>query len=232
MSVLDFVDRYSFKQILSIAILLAVLFALPTTVWLVSQQTRLYSSAHKENLPANNYTQEAYGQPSAFPPKITRVRPFLGKVDDVVIIEGENFGQNPQNRAIYFGSVRADERDILMWHDNRIDVMVPNGAPSGMIKVVEIDKETTAPYPITIYDKQTPVRVYWDNQSLVADNAFNVSRVLAITGNGQQFQANISGAGKTVLLSNLPTKDLMQITLYDRAGNQVSFWVNPIDFRF
>lgn len=234
MSLLSFIDRFSFKQILSAAILLAILFAVPTTVWLVNQQTKLYSSAHKENLPAGYFVEEEpFGQASANPPEITSISPFLGKVDDVVLIYGHDFGQNPEDRAIYFGSVKADPKDILKWHDNEINVMVPEGAQSGQITVVEVDKSDTYSLPFTVYDRNTQVRVFWEANNLSMEKGFEVAKARVILASGQEENREIKDPGTiTVIWDNIPSKDISYISLQDAAGNPVSFYVNPLEFGF
>lgn len=236
MGLLQFIDRFSFKQILSIAIILAIVFAVPTTVWLVSQQTRLYSAAHRSNLPPElqgKYEIEPFGQPSANPPKITNVRPFLGKVDDVILIEGQNLGQNPRQRSIFFGSLPADEQDILRWHDDLIEVMVPAGASSGFVKVVEVDKEDTWALPFTVYNTDTKTRVYQQGNNIALENGFDVVLARVVLKNGQVVENKEVLAGPTVaLFTSLSAKDIASLALYNRAGQFLPFWVNPIEFGF
>ncbi len=235
MNLLRFIDSLSYKQLISIAIILATVFAVPTTVWLVQQQTRLYSSAHKDKLPKEYVvTQEPFGQPSLNPPKILNVRPFLGKVDDVVVIYGRDFGQNPEKRAIYFGGIKVAEEDILKWHNDVIEVMVPEGALSGFIKVVEVDKEDTYSLPFTVYDVNTKTRVYWQGNDLMLENGFFVQRVKIVAADGQVMENYLQDSQErtAVLFPNLPTKDIVNISLYDNRGSFVPFYVNPLEFGF
>ena len=234
MSILNFIDKFSFKQILLFGIVLAMLFAIPTTVWLVRQQTRLYSSAHRSNLPPEyKYVEEPFGQASENPPIIYRVSPFLGKTDDIVIITGKDFGQNPKDRAIYFGDVKAHEQDILKWHDDAIEVMVPEGAVSGQMTVVEVDKQDTYAYPFTVYSGATKTRVYWQGDNLMIENGQMVKKTVAVTGEGEviEGEVNLEQSGG-MLLPELPDKKVSNIALYDSAGNLVPFYVNPLDFGF
>jgi len=232
--ILNFVDKFSFKQILSIAIVLALLFAIPTTVWLVRQQTRLYSSAHRSNLPPEyEYVEEPFGQASENPPIIYGVRPFLGKVDDIVIITGENFGQNPRNRAIYFGEMKAHEQDILKWHDDVIEVMVPEGAVSGQVTVVEVDKQDTYAYPFIVYSGAVKTKVYWQGNSLMIKNGQMVKKAMAVAGGGEVVEGEVSlSQSDGVLLPELSNKNISSLVLYDGAGNLVPFYVDPLDFGF
>ncbi len=234
MNILNFVDSFSFKQILSVAILLALLFAIPTTVWLVSQQTKLYSAAHKSKLPPGYFVEEQpIGQPSAYPPEISQVKPFLGKVDDVVLILGKNFGENPQQKAIYFGGVKAHEQDLLRWHDGLIEVMVPEGAVSGLIKVVEVDKEDIYPHPFTVYNPNTKTKVFWRGNNLLVQDGFEVAKVKAILAGGQTIEKEIKDHQmQTVLLENVPRNSLLNLTLYNQTGQIIPFFVNPADFGF
>jgi hypothetical protein len=234
MSILNFIDRFSFKQILSVAILLAILFAVPTTVWLVSQQTKLYSAAHKENLPEGYLAEEEpLGSPSQNPPQVQWVKPFLGKVDDVIIITGKDFGQNPPVKAIYFGSVKADPRDIIKWHDDMIEVMVPDGATSGSITIEEGDKKSSFALPFTIYNTGTQTKVYWQGNSMILENGMNVASAKVLFSDGQGQEAKLEKPQmQTVLFPNLPTKDISHLALYDAGGNLVPFFVNPVDFGF
>ena len=234
MALLNFVDKFSFKQILSIAIVLALVFAIPTTVWLVRQQTRLYSSAHRSNLPPEyEYAEEPFGQASANPPVIYGIRPFLGKIDDVVIITGKDFGQNPRNRAIYFGGVKADEQDILKWHNDVIEVMVPEGAVSGQVTVVEVDKQDTYAYPFIVYSEATKTKVYWQGNSLMIKNGQMVKKAVAVTGGGEIVEREVSlGQSDGALLPELPNKNISSLALYDGASNLIPFYVDPLDFGF
>lgn len=234
MNLLYFIDSFSFRQILSAAVVLAILFAIPTTVLLVSQQTRLYSSAHKDKLPANyEVVAEPFGQPSVNPPKIERLKPFLGKVDDVVFIYGRDFGQNPRDRAIYFGGVKAHEEDILRWHNDRIEVMVPEGAVSGSVKVVDAGEEDTFGLPFIVYDTSVKTRVFWQGNDLMVENGSEVAKAVAVTASGQVLQGSlVTGQKVSPLLTNLPTRDILNLALYNRSGILVSFFVNPLDFGF
>ena len=234
MSLLNFVDKFSFKQILSIAIILALLFAIPTTVWLVRQQTRLYSSAHRSNLPPEyEYIEEPFGQASENPPIIYKINPFLGKVDDIVIITGIDFGQNPRNRAIYFGEMKAHEQDILKWHNDVIEVMVPEGAVSGQVTVMEVDKQDTYTYPFIVYSGATKTRIYWQGNNLMVNNGQIVKKAVAVTGDGEVIEGQVSLLEPDgVLLPGLPNKSVSSLALYDDTGNLVPFYVNPIDFGF
>jgi hypothetical protein len=231
---LRFIDSLSYKQIISIAILLAFLFAVPTTVWLVRQQTRLYSSAHKDKLPKSySYTEEPFGDPSQNPPKILGLKPFLGKVDDVVIISGRDFGQNPEQRAVFFGGVQAAEEDILKWHDDSIEVMVPEGAVSGLVKVVEVDKEDTYSLPFTVYNYETKTRVYWQGNDLMLANGIFVQRAKIVDSSGREMENYLENPQPVmVLFPNLSSKDIINISLYDNRGNLLPFYVNPPEFGF
>lgn len=234
MNLLYFIDRFSFKQILSVALVLAILFAIPTTVLLVRQQTRLYSSAHRDKLPANyEVVVEPFGQPASSPPKIEWVKPFLGKVDDVVFIYGRDFGQNPADRAIYFGAVLAAEEDILKWHNDVIEVMVPEGAVSGPVKVVDAGKEDTSNLPFIVYDTSVKTRVFWQKNDLMVENGSEVAKAVAVTASGQVWQGSlVTGQKVSPLLTNLPTRDLVNLALYNKSGLLVPFFVNPLDFGF
>ena len=233
MNLLSFIDRFSYKQILSVAILLALLFALPTTIWLVNQQTKLYSSAHKENLPPGYFVEsEPFGAPNPNPPKIEGIRPFLGKVDDVVLISGKDFGQNPQNRKILFGGVLADEKDILRWHNDLIEVMVPLGAVSGLVTVVDVDKQDTFGLPFTVYSPQTKTRVFWQGNNLAMESGFDVSRANVVLANGQSQEKQIGEKQSiTVLWENFP-REIVNLSLYDTSGQLLPYFVNPTDFGF
>ncbi len=241
MSLLAFIDRFSFRQILSAALILAITFAVPTTVFLIIQQTRLYSSAHKSKLPANyELVKEPFGQPSKRPPQIDYLRPFLGKVDDVVFIFGRDFGQNPPSREIYFGGVKAHEEDILRWHDDLIEVMVPEGAVSGLVKVVDNHQEGVSDWPFIVYDETVKTRVFWQvpagvgqGNRLMVENGWAVARAVAVTSSGQVFQASLKpGTAIMPLVENLPSRDLKSLVLYDQNGLLIPFFVNPLDFGF
>ena len=234
MALLNFIDKFSFKQILSIAIVLALLFAIPTTVWLVRQQTRLYSSAHRSNLPPEyEYVEEPFGQASENPPIIYKISPFLGKIDDIVIISGTDFGQNPRNRAIYFGGMKADEQDILKWHNDVIEVMVPEGAVSGQVTVAEGDKQDTYAYPFIVYSGAVKTKVYWQGNNLMIKNGQMVKRATAVAGGGEVVEGEVSlGQSDGALLPELPNKNISNLALYDGAGNLVPFYVDPLDFGF
>lgn len=235
MQILHYIDRFSYKQILTIAVFLALLFAVPTTVWLVNQQTRLYSSAHRESLPGeiqNQYPQEPFGQPSVNPPKISAVVPFLGKVDDVVLVQGINFGQNPQDRAIYFGATRADEKDILRWHDDLIEVMVPTGASSGSVKVVQGDREDSFLMPFTVYSPSTLAKVNLVNNNLVLSGTFTVNRAAIMLKDGQKLETQVSPSDGVILFSSATPSQIASLALYDAQGNLVPFSINPLEFGF
>ena len=102
MSFLYTLDQVSFKKIFGLGVVLALLFTIPTTVVLVQQRTRFGSRAVTlDALPEMDVvTLASPGPVPKEPPKIARISPFLGKVGDVVFVEGVNFGVNPSIKSL------------------------------------------------------------------------------------------------------------------------------------
>ena len=62
--------------------------------------------------------QQPVGAIPVAAPKIGRAYPWVGKVGDVVWIQGWNFGDNPPEKQLKIGGVLVSEADIDVWQED------------------------------------------------------------------------------------------------------------------
>jgi hypothetical protein len=162
MNILNKLERTSFKKIVGISLLAALTLATPVTVWVSQQQTHLASKAMFEK-PQIIESIQKVGTPSLGQPRIQLIWPFLGKVGDAVLIEGENLGNNPAQKEIKLGNLVVPEANINRWSPQLIEFTIPAGAVSNPISLTIAEKKASWPYLFTVYDLNTPIQVTENN---------------------------------------------------------------------
>jgi len=228
MSILKTIDQISFKKIVGISIVFAAGVVIPITVWVTTQQeTRLASKAYFEKPEVQVPTQE-YGDPSAGNPQIGLVWPFLGKIGDAVLIEGNSFGDNPQNKRLIVGGVKAKEEDIRSWTPELIEFVIPEGAKSGRISLEVAGRRADWPYYFTIYSVDTKIQVTENNDIVKVLGAPNGARVEIFYSDGTMLESG-------ELDGNIPVasdKTIISVVVKDSRDNPLPFWVKPSEFGF
>lgn len=232
MSILKSIDKFSYSTIVSAGFLLAICFAIPVSILVVQQQTKISSSAKIEKPTVIPRLITDYGQPASSPIEVSRVYPFLGKSGDELIILGKNLGTNPKDKQISIGGVVIEENDLTVWQDNMITLLLPDNARSGYIDIRSGQFNWRSPYPFTIYSQQTQTQVRKTD---------NILTIISTNANITKASYNILGSKPVivpVVLTNgnasfeVPGGEIDHLALYDSGNNLVSFFVNPIEFDF
>lgn len=70
------------------------------------------------------------------PPVIHSVEPEVASPGDIVVLHGENFGEQRNGGTVIIGGVRPTSRDYLDWEAARIRMRVPGDVESGELAVI------------------------------------------------------------------------------------------------
>ncbi|MFW5786077.1 MAG: transglutaminase domain-containing protein [bacterium] len=68
-------------------------------------------------------------------PRITTVAPEAARPGDLIVIQGENFGESRSRGRVRIGTETPHHNDYESWADSRIVVRVPEGSSSGLVYV-------------------------------------------------------------------------------------------------
>ena len=229
MKVLEFLDQISFKKLTGLSVVLALLLTIPLNVWLVQQETKTTSEASFEN-PKLTRPEKKYGKPSGDPPQISLVWPFVGKVDDALLIYGQNFGDNPQDKILKMGQVTVNEEKINCWTPKLIEFQIPKLPPGGLSEPVSLTvagQTTTWDYPFTVYDFETKTQIAKPNQSLILNHGPSGSKIEIFFDNGEKTEGLVLGQ------INLPEgKTIISLRVVDQNDQSLPFFVEPSEFGF
>ncbi|HUV46495.1 MAG TPA: IPT/TIG domain-containing protein [Candidatus Bathyarchaeia archaeon] len=226
MSFLRTLERTSFKKIIAITFLVGVGLAMPVTVWVSQQQTKLASKAMFEK-PEIIKPIKKYGSPSQNEPRIDLVWPFLGKEGDAVLIEGENFGDNPQDRQLKLANKVISEENINQWTPQLIEFILPPGATSGTVSFKVAGKDASWPYWFTVYNLQTKTQVTENNDVVRVLNAPPNTKIEIIFSTKERLETT------EVASFNVPSdRTIMSVEVKDKQGNHLPFFVEPEEFNF
>lgn len=226
MSFLHKLEKISFKKLFTITFISFLVFAAPTLVWVSQQQTQLSSKAYFEK-PQVIKPVKKYGAASSGNPQITLVWPFLGKAGDAVLIEGINFGDNPQNKKLRIGNVLVPEDLINTWVDNLIEFIIPPQTISGLVNLEINGNKTSWPYLFTIYDLDTNIQVTENNDIVKVLNIAPGSKIEIYFADGSKMESDkLDGV---VVPSN---KTIISIVVKNNQGYPLKFYVDPEEFGF
>ncbi|OGD62126.1 hypothetical protein A2160_00035 [Candidatus Beckwithbacteria bacterium RBG_13_42_9] len=237
MSFFDSIDRISYGKIISLGVFLALLFGVPATVLLVQQQTQIRSRAYQKP----EYMVEP--KPSAGPipvesPQVGRVFPWVGKVGDIVWIQGFHFGNNPAQKSLKIGGVTIKEENIAGWQDNQIQAIIPVGVVQGGIAEVQVGNHPVSQsLPMVLYDRNAKIKLHKQGNVLVAENGGQIAKVKAWTGDENTPTEMVEGdikpnpAGTTPVFDTAG-KPMLTLLLFDTNGNILPYYVDPIEFGF
>ncbi|NMB56764.1 hypothetical protein GYA19_02395 [Candidatus Beckwithbacteria bacterium] len=237
MSFLQTFDQLSFKQVIGITFFVAILLAVPVAVYLVQQQTRIGSRAAYEKPEVMQQEKTPEGPIPENPPAIGRVFPWVGKVGDIVWIQGKNFGSNPKEKKLTIGGVELSDAQIDVWNDDVIQAYIPEGVKTGAYVVIKIgDHPVTKSKPMVIYDQNTSIKLRKDETKIYVADASRIKKVVVWTGDDeiaeQRHDEDINNKlGETVLFdtNNLP---ILSILILDSDGQSLPYYVDPIEFDF
>lgn len=219
------IDQVSFKQIFSFSVIIAILIAIPITVWTAQQKTETQSSAY---FGKPEPVKQEYGNPPSGNPQISLVWPFVGKVEDAVIIQGNNFGNNPKNKKLYLGNTLVPEDFIKDWQSNEIVFHVPPDSQFGPIKMDISGKQDTWTYPFTVYSTLTKMQVTENNGVVWVKNNTKPVTMTIFFRDGEQMKSDNPTRG-----INYPQeKQILSVEVTDKDGNRLPFYVEPSEFGF
>jgi hypothetical protein len=231
-------DQISYKKVFSIAIFLAVVIAVPVAVVVVQQQTRIDSRAAYEK---PNVVQNSKQSPGPVPekePQLGRVFPWVGKIGDIVWIQGKNFGTNPVEKKLVIGGIEIKDSAIDAWEDNLIQAYIPEGIKQGgKVEITVGSHPIAVSLPYVVYDQGTKTKLVKEGSIIRVKNGQNVVKAMIWTGDDEiptesnTIKVKPNAIGEAVIFD---TKDLplLSIVLLDSNGEVVPYYVNPIDFGF
>jgi hypothetical protein len=237
MSVLNSIDRISYGKIISLGVFLALLFGVPTTVLLVRQRTQITSRAYQkpEIMVESN---EPPGPIPTQPPRIGRVFPWVGKVGDVIWVQGFDLGNSPASKNLTIGGVAITEADIAGWRDDQIQAIIPAGTKQGGIVEVRVGNHPVSrSLPIVLYDRNTKIKLIKRGNLILALNGGEIAKVQAWTGDENtptqfvegEIQGNPGGETPVFDTAGLP---MLTLLLFDRNGTILPYYVDPVEFGF
>jgi len=226
MSLLNTLENISFKKILGISFIALLVLATPIVVWVSQQETKLEGRAYFEK-PEVIKPVEKFGAPSSDNPRISLVWPFLGKVGDAVLIEGENFGDNPQDKQLKVGNRIVSEDNINQWTPTLIEFLIPQGAVSSLVNLQVAGKSASWSYLFIIYDLKTEIQVMENNDIVKVINAPPQAKVEIFFSDGERIESDqLDGV-------SVPSdKIILSVSVKNKAGNPIPFFVEPEEFGF
>lgn len=232
------IESLSYIQTISISLLIALAFAIPAVVLIAQERTRLGSKAYQKPQVITSKEKLLPGPIPAVAPKIGRVFPWVGKIGDIVWLQGENFGNNPSKKRLIIGGVMLTEDYITSWQDTEIQAVIPQGAKQGGIAEVRVGQHPSSQsLPMVLYDKDAKIKLRKKGTLISAQNAGAVARAVYWTGDERTptETAEIAiapiPAGETPLFDTLG-KPILTILLYDAVGTVLPYYVDPIEFGF
>ncbi len=226
MNILQRLEKTSFKKIVGISLFAAIALATPVTVWVSQQQTRLASKAIFEK-PEIIESIQKVGAPSEGQPQIQLIWPFLGKVGDAVLIEGENLGNNPAQKEIKLGNLIVPETNINRWTPQLIEFTIPASAVSSPISLTIAGKKASWPYFFTVYDLNTPVQITENNDIVQVLNAPQGSTIEIYFSDGERIASD--QLNKVMVPAD---KTILTLVVKDASNQNIPFFVEPEEFGF
>jgi len=237
MSFIKTINQLSFGKVLSLSMVLAIMAAVPVGLVKLKQETQTSSRAAYEKPSLANSAKSTPGPIPSNPPEIGRVYPWVGKIGDIIWLQGKNFGENPiSKKLIIGGSVIVDER-IEAWTENQIQTTIPNDArQGGAVELSVGDHPISRSLPYVLYDKNTKTKLRRDGNIISVENAEKIAKAIIWTGDDeidtQKHETIIvpSDGKATVFDTNgLP---ILSIILLDSQDKIVPYYVDPLEFGF
>lgn len=231
-------DELSFKKIVSIMMLLAIIFALPVGVYLVRQRTRLESKAAYVKPERVKTPKATPGPVPEQPPEIGRIFPWVGKVGDIIWVQGKNFGTNPTDKKLTIGDVVVQDVNIEAWEDTLIQAYIPEGAEQGGIVEVKVGwHPVSQSLPYVLYDKTTEAKLRKNGEEIRVENLKKADKAVIWTGDDiipiqkhvKKISLDSNGFGRIFDTQGLP---ILSIVLTTTNGEVIPYYVDPVEFDF
>jgi hypothetical protein len=237
MNILKSLDQLSFGKIFSIAIVSAIIISVPVGVILIQQETRISSRAAYEKPKISTKTMATPGPIPTQAPQIGRLFPWVGKIGDIVWLQGENFGINPASKKLTIGGIQVTDEQIEAWEDTQIQTTIPSQARQGGVAEVQVgDHSKSQSLPYILYDATTKTKIRKTGNILSIEQGTNVLKAVIWTGDDeiptQKHEVAVDpldGNNEFFDTQNLP---ILSIVLLDQQGKIVPYYVDPIEFDF
>jgi len=201
--------------------------SVPVVVWTAEQETKTDINAYFEK-PDVEALKQAYGLPSAGQPQITLVWPFVGKVNDAVLIYGNNFGQNPKNKQLFVGNQLVPEEYIKQWTPELIEFLVPPASSFGPVHLSIENKNTSWPFAFTVYEVSTLLKVTENNNIVWVKNTSQPVKMTLFFQSNKQMETDKPADGLTY-----PAEErIISVKVTDANNNPLPFFVEPEEFGF
>ncbi len=157
------------------------------------------------------------------PPEIYLVDHFFGKIDDAVLIHGENLGGLHKNSWVSLAGKRIAEDNLVSWAGNYIEFKVPTGAKSGQVEVSILGKKTSWSGVFFVTNKSTEaelrlVKEADSNQARLLGQGLGGGKellvwLLIISGDGDLKLSSAKGAGVSQSIRDLPVGRVYEVKL-------------------
>jgi hypothetical protein len=238
MSLLEKIDQLSFVKIIAISFLLVLIASLPIVIILSQQQTEIRSKAYEKPTLKVEKEKISPGPIPENPPKIGRIFPWIGKIGDIIWIQGENFGNNPSIKRLIIGGVALPEEMITSWQDNEIQAIIPEGAKQGGEVQVRVGQHPlSSSLPFVLYDKNTKTKLAKKGNLISILNGETVFKANVWMGDEntptEKIEIPIENvSGKETQLVDIAGKPILTILLYDNSGQILPYYVDPTEFGF
>jgi len=228
-------NQLSYPTVIFIASCITLVSILPLWIYISGQQTRIATRAvETPSVVPTSIPTSTEGMMPANPPTITRAYPWIGKVGDVIIIEGKNFGAYPKNRRLAIGGMVVADALISQWSDTQIEASIPSNPKSGEPAALRIDTHPIAQsQPLVFYDQTATVRLQKQGAVVSVEGVSGEIRATLFTQNGKR-ETTVTGTGQeTVTLFTLaPSEEILSIMLADEKGSFIPYSINPTEFGF
>lgn len=169
-------------------------------------------------------------------PRLTRVFPWVGKAGDIVIIDGEHFGDNPKEKQLSIGGIAVTETQILDWTDQQIQAFIPAGAAQGGTVDITIGAHPSAiSLPIALYDTATRLQLKKTGTAVVAASLPDQIRIVRWWGDlGDSVQLHEASRtdSSDPALFDTQGEEILSLLLFDSSGAILPYFVDPEEFGF
>jgi len=227
-----FVEEISFKKLVGLSFVLALLLTVPVSVWVVQQETKTVGQAFFEKPKPITPTPAEYGSPPTGQPQINLVWPFLGKTGDVILVEGENFGQNPKDKTLMIGDQLVTQEEINQWTPTLVEFKIPSlpaGSLAEPLTLSVAGQSASWNRPLTIYDLATTLQVKKDGRYLKVAHAPDNIKIEVYFQDGEKISVPVPGAGGIFLREEKP---ILSLRVLDSHQQPLPFFVEPGEFGF
>lgn len=180
-------------------------------------------------------TKRPPGPVPSQPPRLTRVFPWVGKVGDIVLIEGEQFGNNPIEKQLSIGGIRITEAHILDWTDREIQAFIPDEAAHGERIEVRIGTHPAAlSLPMSLYDRATKLQLKKTGTIISASSPDQIHSIRwwGTSGNSVKMHEVTRSAFSDSILFDTQGEEIRSLLLYDTTGASLPYYVDPDEFGF